>query len=78
MNPRELFGGKMTPPAQITSSIISLIIISFLFAAQWMPSVPEKIIWSAFGWLGFHIINHLYVGISELREKQAVIIKKKK
>ena len=68
MNPSQILGGKMTPSAKITSSVVSLIILAFLFASRWIPQIPEKVIFGCFGWLGFHIINHLSVAIYEIEE----------
>lgn len=66
----DFLGKEMTTPTKIISGIVSLIILVSLYLIQWIPKVPKQAITIGYGWLAFHIINHLYVAISEVVKKK--------
>jgi hypothetical protein len=70
MSLSSLFGSTMTTTARITSGIVSIIVLGFIYLSQWVPEIPEKVITGAYAFLAFHIINQLYVAVSELGKKK--------
>jgi len=68
MNPKNFLGQNMTTPAKITSGIISLFLLIFLYGAVWLPQIPKYVITPFYLFLGWHIINQLYVAIDELNK----------
>lgn len=62
MNLQDFIGKNPTPSARLSSAIISLVLlVSIIF--RLMP--PEYVQYALY-FLLFHLVNHLYVGFSEI------------
>lgn len=59
----DLIGKTTTPASRITSAIVSIITLVLIY----FKVIPNQLIIGAFLFLGFHLINHIYAGISDLK-----------
>ena len=62
-SPIYFIGKNTTPASKITSAIVSIIVLAIIY----FQLIPSKYIFYAYLFLAFHIINHLYAGILELK-----------
>lgn len=60
---KDIFGQRTTPSARITSAIVSILTLSLLF----FGIIKEEWKIYAYGFLGFHLVNHLIAGFGDLK-----------